>query len=319
MKPFMQEKIEEFIKYRKNLGNIVGRVETYLLRSFGRFADETSPGKPLSVKLAVRWAVHPGKSGGYHIHRLDLLRPLARYLIVDHPKTELIPTRILGQVNARPIPYVFSQAETIQLMKALPFSRPFNPSEKFFNQTFTTFIGLLACSGLRVGEAMALCVSDIDWKNKMIMVRSSKKLPTRLVPLTDSSIQALRRYENHRQTAFPDTTNEYFFLSRAGRRLLNAGVNLHWKRIRDGLKIGGLNGKKPRMYDFRHTFACNVLLQAYRNGQDIDNAVRILSRYLGHANIDNTYWYLSAVPELMELSGRRFENHILKMQEEDKQ
>jgi len=171
VKRSMLKKANEYIKYKRSLGYIFG-TEAWMIQSFGQYADAIARGKPLTVKLALQWAVLPNGKKCYHAKRLDALRPFAKFLIVDDSKTELIPTGILGPSKSRAAPYIFSGEEIRQLMSVKAYTR----SKLLNNFTFSTFIGLLACTGLRVGEALSLQRKNIDWEQKIITVKWSKKI-----------------------------------------------------------------------------------------------------------------------------------------------
>jgi len=306
MKQSMLENAKTYIKHKRNLGYVFG-TDAWMLRSFGQYADTIARGRPLTVKLALRWATLPNGKKCYHAKRLDALRPFAKFLIVSDSRTELIPTRILGPSFSRTTPYIFSKEEILQLMTVKAYTRTILIN----NFTFTTVIGLLASTGLRVGEALSLHRKNIDWEQKTIIVKWSKRLPMRLVPLDQTVIDALHQYDQCRSCLFPNTTEETFFLSPEGKANPYQNFQYAWQCLIGKTGIGKGRKHPPRMYDLRHTFACNYLLQSYKNNVNIDAATHTLSVYLGHATVRETYWYLSDVPELMEICSGRFENFVI--------
>ncbi len=302
----MLKKAREYVSLRRSMGFIFDTQEDYL-ESFGEYADKHARGKPLTLKLAMEWAVLPNGAKTYHSLRLSFLRPFARYLLVSDPRTELIPDRILGPCSSRIIPYLYSREDISRLMNT-----PVYPERKrLANKTISTIIGLLACSGLRIGEALSLKQTDIDWKRKTIIVRWSKNLPSRLVPLDQSAMSELRDYAILRDTDSPDLGHGLFFRQMSGNPAdydkYFSGV---WKRLLPKSGVGKNHSKKPRIHDLRHTFACNHLLRAYEKKKDIDVAIHMLSIYLGHARLRETYWYLSVFPPLFETYGKQFEKHV---------
>ena len=302
----MYDKATEYICFKRNLGYVY-RTEAWMLQSFGRYADTIAKGKPLSVKLALQWACIPNGTKSYHAKRLDVLRPFAKFLIVNDARTELIPTGILGPSCSRTTPYIFSNEEIQQLMTVNAFTR----SCKLNNFTIQTFLGLLASCGLRVGEALSLQRKDINWQDKTITVRWSKKLPMRLVPISNSVIEALNRYDQCRTSVFSKSEDSIFFYYFKEKASPYAQVKYAWQRLLKKTGIGKGHKSPPRMYDLRHTFACNCLLQAYKSKKDIDAIVHTLSVYLGHATVKETYWYLSGIPELMAICSNRVEQTII--------
>lgn len=151
MKRSMLKNANEYIRYKRSLGYVFG-TEAWMIQSFGKYADSLAKGAPLTVKHAIQWATLPNTTKTYHAKRLDALRSFAKFLIVNDPRTELIPTRILGTSCSRTTPYIFSNKEIQQLVATKAYRYP----KKLNNFTFSTFIGLLACTGLRVGEALSL-------------------------------------------------------------------------------------------------------------------------------------------------------------------
>jgi integrase len=171
-----------------------------------------------------------------------------------------------------------------------------------------TIIGLLACTGMRIGEVLALKNSDVDLVQNVITVRQSKNLPMRLVPISDSASSHLRQYRKaHDQRFGRSDDSDAFMRSLRGGHVSHLSVWFAFARSRK--RVGLENGMRryPTLHDLRHTFACNHLLRAYRENRNIDNAIHDLSIYLGHAQLQSTYWYLSAVPALLKLCSKRSE------------
>jgi len=308
----MLEHAREFIRFRRNLGYIY-KDQATRLESFGAFVDSFGKGQPLTIKLALQWATNTTSQKSYAADRLSTIRPFARHLVASDPRTELIPTRLLNPGNRRADPYIYSQREIGLLMNTVVF-----PDDQRFSQnTFSTIIGLLSISGIRIGEALSLQRKNIDWNNGTIIVRNSKRLPMRLVPLHASVVNELKRYEKCRECNFPANTSDHFFLSYNGRPMPYQGVRYRWISLLGKMGIGKSRKRRPRIYDLRHTFACNHLLRAYRKNLDIDVAVDSLSTCLGHSSINETYWYLTAVPELQKLCSKRFESHIIATKHEN--
>jgi len=309
-KSSMLEMVEKYIEHKRGLGYKLG-TESYLLRSFARYADHLVPGEPLTAKLALEWATAPeSNSKTYHAKRLDALRSFARYLAAFQSETEIPPGGILGSSFSRVEPHIYARDEVACLMREALKIKPSTPAARINPLRNATMIGLLACTGMRIGEVLAMKNSDVDLIAGVITVRESKKLPMRLVPITDCAIRHLRRYKKERDRCFghlPPT--ETFIQSSRGGRLTYNSFFIVFKKIRKraGLMRGNDANRPPRLHDLRHTFACNHLLRAYREGRDIDNAVHELAIYLGHATLKSTYWYLTGTPALFEQCAKRFE------------
>jgi len=305
----MLASVNRYIEHRRELG-CVFRTESFLLRSFGAYADLHAPGEAITTRLALEWATSPDTDNrSYYAKRLDAVRGLARYLAAFEPATQIPPTGILGPSYSRSDPYIYSQAEIVALMRAALARKAkgcdTNPLRN------ATLIGLLACTGMRVGEALALDNGDVDFSARVITVHRSKNLPMRLVPIDTSAIHHLQEYQRVRDACFgcgvPDSP---FFLSTWRRRLSYASFLYAFNAIRASARVRRRGpGRRPRIHDLRHTFACHYLLQAYRNNIDIDSAMQNLAVYLGHSTLGATYYYLSAIPALLEESAKRVARH----------
>jgi integrase len=309
----MTKKVERYLAHRRSLGYIM-KIDGYLLRTFAQYADLHAPGKPLTVDLALRWTTAPKEAKRVYLaKRLDALRTFARYLAVFEPRTEIPPPRLFGPSFMRVPPHIYAPQEIAALIRECLTYQPSlrrNPHTGLRN---ATIIGLLACTGLRVGEMLALNNVDVNLDQGLITVRDSKNLPMRLVPITDSAVRHLRQYREARDLRFGRSGDlDPFIRSLHGGHLSYETVQWAFGRLckRAGLKDA--SGGTPGLHDLRHTFACNHLLRAYRENRDIDNAVHELSIYLGHATIASTYWYLSGVPALLEQCTERCEAHGLR-------
>lgn len=305
----MYSKVGDYITYRQSMGLLGG--EEASLKLFAKFADDFYPGQSLSIRMAIEWASlpYPKKKGPGT--RIRHLRQFARYLKIRDSQTELIPPRLFGRHSQRfELPYILSHEEVRLFMMTKCYQLPKMISE----HSIKTIIGLLSCTGMRIGEALNLKKCDVDWKNSVILVRNSKRRSVRSIPIDRSTHEALRSYEQLRNSHYPKAENEHFFLFDGGKTLSYGRFWRHWQAI--WRKIDGKKGefakRCPRIHDLRHTFACNHLLDAYKNKKDIDREVHLLSVYLGHVTVKSTYWYLSAIPELLEHVSESFEQHINK-------
>jgi integrase len=225
---------------------------------------------------------------------------LARYLKIFDPRTEIPSRYIFGPAHRRNTPYIYSPN---QISKLVEIARQ-QPSKDLL-QTHATIIGLLACSGLRVSEALVLQITDVDLEQGILSIRESKGRRLRLVPLHLSTIQVLRDYDARRAKLFPRAS--LFFVNHSGYRLSYTTLR---GAFRAAVRKLGLaqQGKNPRLYDLRHTFATRVLLKWHRKQPGKDNRIDWLSRYLGHEQVSDTYWYFTATPQLFRATARCFVN-----------
>ena len=173
--------------------------------------------------------------------------------------------------------------------------------------THETLIGLLAATGLRVGEAIRLDRADINWADGVLAIRESKFGKTRMVPVLDSTLGMLDHYSGVRSRLCPQAATASFFTSTAGTRLIYACVGQVFRRLRDRAAVGAGADRPPRIHDLRHTFAVRTLLGWYQAGADVQARLPVLSTYLGHRDPRSTYWYLSAAPELLALAAGQLE------------
>jgi integrase len=302
----MAERVEEYLAYRHALGYQV-RIEGLLLRSFARFADGERHSGPLTTDIALRWARLPEQAARlYQARRLEIVRALARYLAPREPRTEVPPRGLLGPAHARRLPFIYTEGNVAALLDA---AQALAPAGGLRPHTYKALLGLLACTGLRISEALALRSDDVDCSAGTLTVRQSKFHKSRLVPLHPSAVGPLRAYAADRDRRHPTLRAGTFFVSEAGRPLAYGTVRQTFhgllRRAMPGVAPAGR--VRPRLHDLRHTFACRRLLAWYRDGTDINGAIDRLSAYLGHAKVTDTYWYLTGVPELLALAAERFE------------
>jgi integrase len=297
--------VEEYLDYRRRLGfqlHIVGQ----MLMEFARDADRIGHSGPLTTELAVRWARLPvGASPLYQARRLEVVRCFARHRAIFDSATEIPPERLLGSAHRRTDPYVYSEAELSTLLAA---AGRLSSRTGLRSQTYATLIGLLACTGLRISEALKLSRGDVDWCHGTLMIRESKCHKSRLVPLHPVVVPVWRAYARLRDLHQPIPQTEAFFVSDRGTVLPYSTVRQTFRKLCKHLPLPTRSGgREPRIHDIRHTFACRRLLRWYAEGVDLDHAVAALSTDLGHAKVSDTYWYLTGIPELLDLAASRFE------------
>jgi site-specific recombinase XerD len=297
-KPTMSSRVQDYLSRRRALGYKLYREGRQLL-NFARYADRVRHPGPLSTALALRWATLPrAVERAYHARRLNIVRVFARHQTVLEPATQVPPRHLLGPDFRRKTPHLFTLQQLHQLLQRTnALSGPLQPL------TYRTLLGLLSCTGLRISEALALATQDVDLVQGVLTVRFSKFEHSRQLPLHPSALAPLRRYARRRADLFPQA--QTFFVSSQGERLHYGAVN----RVFAGLSrdMVPANGRRHvRLHDLRHTFACRVLLRWQRSRRGAAGRVVVLSRYLGHVEVRDTYWYLTAVPELLQQATARF-------------
>jgi len=291
----------DYLRLRNSLGHDLAEYHRELPRLVVFLEAEGLP--TITVAAALAWATGPGVDPATSIapRRMTIARGFARYLAGIDARTEVPPPGLIaGRRRWRP-PFVYSPGDIEMLMAQARQLRPMPAA------THETLIGLLAATGLRIGEAIRLDRADIDWAAAVLTIRESKFGKTRMVPVLDSTISRLKRYARTRDRLCPQAGTVSFFVSTAGTRLIYACVGQVFRRLRDRAGIGAGADHPPRIHDLRHTFAVRALLGWYRAGDDVEARLPILSTYLGHRDPRSTYWYLSAAPELLALAAGRLE------------
>lgn len=294
----LDARIDQYLRLRRALGFTLERHERYI-RQFAAHLDRVRA-TSITVEQALAWATAPGGAAAYHAARLTAIRIFLRWLATFDADIEVPPAHLLAQRAARLQPYIYTNAEVDALLTG---ARQLRSPLK--GATYSTLIALLACTGLRVGEALRADVGDLD--DDVLTVADTKFGKTRLVPLHASTVAALETYRRtltRQLTLSLDTPA--LLVSTAGTRLLYQNVHHVFHRLVAEAGIQARSPRcRPRIHDLRHTFAVNTMIDAYRS-QDTPAAVLpALSVYLGHANPANTYWYLEAVPELLTAAADR--------------
>jgi len=304
----MHDAAEEYLSIRRAVGFKLARTEG-LLFSFVDFADAEGATRVTS-ELALRWATLPADaSWSWWNSRLCVVRCFTRHLSALDPSTEVPPLDLLPRTPARALraePYLYSDAEIAALMTAAESKRfPLTAA------TLQTLIGLLAVTGMRIGEALRLDDGDVDWQRGVLTVRQSKFDRSREVPLHPSTVDALRSYVEIRDERFPRPQSTSFFVSWKGTAVSYRTINEHFA---DLVRKAGLRPQsrrcRPRWHDFRHRFASETLQDWHRAGVDVAPRMPLLSTFLGHVDPISTYWYLSAQPELMASAAGRLEQFL---------
>lgn len=298
----LQEALVDYLEIRHQLGFEMPQ-DGRLLEGFVAFCEQAGAQR-ITTELALTWARQPVQA---HPHRwrqrLSVVRGFARHLATIEPASEVPSEDLLPGHRPRIAPYIYTEEEIVALMAT---ARELNPPLRAARHA--TLIGLLAVTGMRPGEAIGLDRRDVDFKEGMVQVRTGKQKKQRLVPLHASTIRALREYARLRDACVPECSTPAFFVSARGRRMGREEFNRTFMRLVCEIGLEGRGARaRPRPHDLRHAFAVHTLLGWLSTGEDIDSKMPVLSTYLGHVDPASTYWYLEAVPELLELVSRRLE------------
>ena len=300
----LQNAIEDYIRLRQTLGFKLRKAATGL-RRFGVFLEENGA-TFITIKLAREWAMQPAQcQPTVWAQRLGWIRGFARYWSPNDPRTQIPPDDLLPFQPQRARPHLYSDQEIQRLIDATT-----NLSSRIGLRpwTYRCLFGLLAVSGLRLGEAQRLERGDVDLKEGLLVIRQTKFNKTRLVPLHPTASAALKQYAQRRDQLIKSPKSSCFFLNERGRWLQSSVIHDTFYELSRLIGIRGQTSSHgPRIHDFRHRFAVHTLIQWYRSGQDVEQCLPILSTYLGHSCIADSYWYLSIHPELMGLATARLE------------
>ena len=306
----LRDALPQYVALRRALGTKLQEPA----RTLERFLDflEREGSEFITSELALRWAMEPqGVQRATWARRLGMVRRFAAWFSTIDARTEVPPHRLLAPRPKRNKPHIFTEQEVGQLMAAA--TRLGSPTG-LRALTYTTLIGLLTATGLRPGEALALDRSDVDLETGILAIRQTKFGKSRFVPVSDSARAALQEYAKQRDALRPSRRTDAFLVSEHGARVQGCTARRTFARISRtfGLRPATESrriGRGPRLQDFRHCFATRKLIEWYRAGVDVGREMPKLTTYLGHVDIAHTYWYLEAVPELLQLATDRVGGH----------
>lgn len=301
--------LEDYLATRRSLGFTL-RSPASALRSFVAFMEDQRASY-ITTQLALRWAKQPRDvQPSTWSWRLGIVRQFALWHATVDPRTQVPPEGLLTHRYRRKHPYIYTDEEIGRVVEAaarLPSAHGLRA------QTYATLFGLLAATGLRISEALGLDHQDVDLNAAILAIRRAKFGKSRLVPLHRSTRDALSGYTEARGRILATPMTPAFFVSERGTRITGWSARCTFAKVsrQIGLRSsteGGRHGHGPRLHDMRHRFAVRTLLQWYRDGLDVEREMPKLATYLGHVHIHDTYWYLEAVPELLELATERLVN-----------
>jgi integrase len=300
----LRKGIRDYLMLRRGLGFQLVKHEARL-EEFASFLERKGSAR-ITSELAVEWATLPVDCQPcYWTARLGFVRGFAQYWSAIDPLTEVPPWGLLPYRSARARPYFYSDQEIRQLMEAAKTRRSCDPLRPW---TYYCLFGLLAVTGLRLSEALNLRATDVDRSEGLLTIRRGKFGKSRLVLLHASTCKVLNNYAKRRDRRFGPRAEAHFFVNKNGNRLDKGEVHRTFYALSRhiGLRaVGATCG--PRLHDFRHRFAVETLLRWYRNGNDPKRRLSVLSTYLGHAHVTDTYWYLTGTPELLGAAGKQLE------------
>ena len=298
--------LSQYVAVRRALGTQLSE-PAQTLRQFVTFVERAGSSR-ITTQLALRWAMMPkGVQPATWARRLSMVRRFATWWSAFDPSTEVPPHRLLPARKRRPRPHIFTDEEIGRLMAAAARRRSRTGVRAL---TYTTLIGLLAATGLRPGEALALDRSDVDLDEGILSIRESKFGKSRLVPIGPSTRDALQQYAARRNVLCIRPSSQAFLLTEHGRRVQGGAARDMFAKLTCEIGLRRAirpkrRGRGPRLQDLRHTFTTRRLVEWYRAGVDVGRELPKLCTYLGHMEVGLTYWYIEAIPELLTLATER--------------
>ena len=300
----IRQAVEEYVAVRRSLGFEL-RLPAGALRRFAAFM-EAEGATFVTAQLALRWATLPARAQpATWAGRLAVVRRFAAWRRATDPRTEVPSAELLPHRYRRKPPYVYTDEEIEEIVRS---AAELPSAQGLRALTYATLFGLLAVSGMRVSEALALDLRDVDLEQGILTIRRTKFGKSRLVPVHPSTTHALGRYLQARERLLPRPATPGFFVAERGTRITQWSARYTFAKLcqKSGLREAASgHGHGPRLHDMRHRFAARTLIDWYRAGLEVDRELPKLATYLGHVHINETYWYLEAVPELLELACER--------------
>ena len=303
----LSDELDRYLEIRRSLGHQL-RTDEGMLRRFVAFAGAEGE-THVSTALFLRWQGSFGAaSRPTWAHRLTMVRIFTRWLHGLDPRHEVPPQGLIPSSNRRPRPYIYSDDEIRQIVAAAADL----PSDNGLRGlTYPMLFGLIAVTGLRVSEAISLSADDVDLEAGVITVRHGKLGTERLLPVDETTQARLRAYAKERDRLLGQRPQS-FFVADTGAPISDCAARYTFAVVCRGIGLRppqrfNRHGRGPRIHDLRHTFAVRTLVNWYRAGKDPGREMIRLTTYLGHRKPELTYWYIEAVPELLELASQRAE------------
>jgi len=300
--------VDGYLEYKRSLGfKMIGAEK--VLHSFARYTIEQDYGGSLTMDIVLEWITSSGKQTDKAKGRkLEVVRPFSKYAAAFDPGAVLITGKVFRNSHARPEPYIYSKSEVILLMQKC--DNLYSP-DGIRARTVKTIIGLLWATGMRPAEPEKLRVRDVDLEKNTLFIRKTKFSRDRIIPVSASTAGELSAYKRWVGDLFGRRAPEDpFFYTTFGKPMTERKLYYAFSLIRGSIGAAPKGYREIRLYDFRHTLACNTILRWLKEGIDINSRLHTLSVYLGHTHPEDTYWYLSATPELLRAACCKYEEQF---------
>lgn len=300
----LRESIQDYLALRRSLGFKLHGAGVALSK-FAEFLEARGSAH-LTTQLALEWAQQNASAEpSTWAQRLGYVRGFARHHVASDPQTEIPAPGSLPFRPRRARPYLYSDEEIASLLNC---ALELTPIDGLRPWTYHCLLGLLSVAGLRIGEAIRLQFDDVDLQEGLLTIRGTKFGKSRLVPIHPATQTVLAQYRARRERVLAGRSAPSFFVTSRGHHLDIGDIHRTFYKLsrRIGLRAATAS-HGPRLHDFRHRFAVQTLLRWYRSGEDVERRLPVLSTFLGHVHVADTYWYLSTCPELMGLAVARLE------------
>jgi len=303
----ISRQLEAYLAYKHSLGFMLIH-EATVLRRFSDYTLTIEYDGSLTTNLVLDWAATGTCSDKTMGRRIEVIRPFSKYIHSFDPDAEIIQSLIYKNVHDRPTPYIYSEGEVLQLMDQC---KTLYSPDGLRAYTVETVIGLLWSTGLRPSEPINLTIGDVNLDQQLIHVRKTKFSKERFIPIDSSVAEKLQVYKRWINSKVGSKTpSEAFFYTTGGVALTESALAYAFKLIRPCINAVPTGYPYVRLYDFRHTMACNTIRKWSKQGIDINAKLHVLSTYMGHVRPEDTFWYLSATPELLGISCAKYETRF---------
>jgi integrase/recombinase XerD len=302
----LRRAIDDYLTLRRRLGVTLHEAERVLV-AFAAYA-ERERAEHVTTDLVLRWTTQlTGIAAATVNGRCQIIRRFAQWRQLVDPLTEVPPTDLIPGRYRRHPPRLYREEDIPRLLAA---ARALPSPKGLRGPTYATLFGLLAVAGLRSSEVVGLNDGDLDRREATLSIRRTKFGKSRLVPLHASTMDALASYQAIRNRVVPHRPPDVLFISERGVRITQNAAEYTFARVSAQIGLrrpfrGHRLGHGPRLHDLRHRFAIRTLVEGYRAGRAVDPLLPVLATYLGHVHVHDTYWYLEAVPELLQLATER--------------
>lgn len=303
----LRKAVGQYLELRRGLGFKMDS-QAFVLRRFVDFAEREGA-ESVTTELVLRWTKQPNRAlPTTWKERVGTVRVFATWYQAYDPRTEPPPKSLLPFRYRRKPPYIYSDDEVAKIVEAMA---QIQSRRGVRGLTWSTFFALIAVTGMRISEAIALDRGDVDLDDGVITVRQAKHGKDRYLPLHSSTRLALADYAKRRDRLLGKRNTSAFFLSEQGNRVGICGARYMFAKVSQDLGIRPRapgHGHGPRIHDLRHRFAVRTMIDWYRSGRNVEAEIPRLATYLGHVHVQDTFWYLEGIPELLQLATERLQN-----------